>query len=202
MRQDEFQKARRISRAIQEYLESTGSNGLRSTDVYPYLSRNGIVEKDLNNGIKFRKFLKKLYDSGVLKSLIPQCKPQKSFSNEFSIEWFFYKVSNNKILSNNQTEKKINKNFDLIISDNEIDIMIDKLSRTIDKLPKKPLSTFTYNEKEIRKLYPRAYEIWSEKELKIAEIAWKIFLKVDKVAKLLKRQPSSVERQLKKNRIL
>lgn len=202
MRQDEFQKAKRISRAIQQYLESTGSNGIRSTDIYPYLCRKGLVEKDLNNGLKFRKFLRKLHNYGVLSSVIPQCKPQKSASSEKFIDWYFFKVSNNinkkpKLSENNKT-----KSFNSITSDKEADIIIMKLKATIESLPKKKSSSFSYNEQNIRKLYPRAYEKWSKQELDIAIIAWRIFKKIDKVAKLLKRQPSSVEKRLKNQNLL
>ena len=202
MRQDEFQKAKRISRAIQDYIESTGANGIRSTDIYPYLCRKGLVEKDLNNGLKFRQFLKKLYGYGVLSSTIPQCKPQKSASSEKSMEWYFYKVNSNNEKKTKSSESNITKSFRNITSDNEADVIIKKLNKTIEALPKKHPSSFTYNEQNIRKLYPRAYEKWSVKELEIANIAWKIFKKIDKVAKLLKRQPSSVEKRLKNENLL
>jgi len=198
MRQDEFQKAKRISRAIQEYLESTGSNGSRSTDLYPYLSRKGVVEKDLNNGAKFRQFLRKLYNMGVLEKLIPQCKPQKSFSSEKFMEWRFYKVINEKSISIKTNLKKKQNNFESLTSDDEADSIINKLKPIIEKLPKKSPLSFNYTERNIRKSYPRAYEKWTERELKIAEITWNIFLKVNKVAELLKRQPSAVEKRLKK----
>ena len=202
MRQDEFQKAKRISRAIQEYLETTGSNGIRSTDVYPYLARNGLIEKDLNNGLKFRKFLKKLYDYGVLTSVIPQCKSQKSAYSNIFMEWYFYNVPRKINQTNKNTFEESKKDFSKITSDDEADLIINKLKFTIERLPKKPSSAFTYNEKNIRELYPRAYEIWSERELKIAEIAWSVLKKIDKVAKLLKRQPSSVEKRLKSRGVL
>lgn len=202
MRQDEFQKAKRISRAIQEYLETTGSNGVRSTDVYPYLARKGIIEKDLNNGLKFRQFLKRLHNYGVLSSVIPQCKPQESASSDIFMEWYFYNVPSKIQKLNKKIVEYPQKDFSTITTDSEADLIIDKLKFTIEKLPKKPVSMFTQNEKNIRKLYPRAYEIWSERELEIAEIAWKLLKKMDKVAKLLKRQPSSVEKRLKSKGIL
>ena len=67
---------------------------------------------------------------------------------------------------------------------------------------KKPSSSFNFNERNIRKLYPRAYEIWSARELEVLKVVWKIFLKVEKVSKLLKRQPSAVEYRLKKMGII
>jgi hypothetical protein len=43
---EDIQLALRISKGIQEYLRQTGQKGARSTDVYPFLARQGIVEKD------------------------------------------------------------------------------------------------------------------------------------------------------------
>ena len=57
---EDFQKARRISRAIQEYMEKENLNGLRSTDVYPILAQKGLVERDRHQGLFFRRFLKKI----------------------------------------------------------------------------------------------------------------------------------------------
>lgn len=202
MRQDEFQKARRISRAIQEYLETTGSNGIRSTDLYPYLARKGVIEKDLNNGLKFRKFLKRLYTQGVLTSVIPQCKPVESPSSNIFMEWYFYSVPSKTKNFSKRTVEYSKKDFSEIMSDDEADSIINKLKFTIEKLPKKPSSDFTPNEKNIRELYPRAYEIWSKRELEIAEIVWNVTKKIDKVAKLLKRQPSAVEKRLKSRGVL
>jgi len=210
MRQDEFQRARRISRAIQEYLINTGSNGIRSTDIYPYLARNGYIEKDMNNGLKFRLFLKKLYTEGTLQSVIPQCKPQKSgWSNE-QIEWWFYQVKEKNVQNhtrvddskNNENDKIQIRVFEPIMIDKEADEIINKLKFSIDQLPKKPKDSFSYVEKEIRKMYPRAYEIWTEKEIEIARIAYRLFRKLNKVAKLLRRQPSAVEMKLRSRGII
>ena len=69
---EDFQKARRISREVQRYLEEINEDGLRSTDIYPILAKKGLIEKDRHNGLHFRRFLRKLKDNDLLK-LIPQC---------------------------------------------------------------------------------------------------------------------------------
>ncbi len=89
LNQADFQKARRISRAIQEYLEIINEDGLRSTDVYPVLARKGLVPTDRHKGLYLRKFLRKLKENNLL-SLIPQCQ-YKTTQTEF-LEWYFYRV--------------------------------------------------------------------------------------------------------------
>lgn len=87
---EDFQKARRISRAIQEYLELTRENGVRSTDIYPYLAKKGLIQKDKDKGYHLRRFLIKLKENNLL-HLIPQCtcNPGKPGENE----WYFYKIN-------------------------------------------------------------------------------------------------------------
>ena len=70
--QEDYQKAKRISEAIQLFLLETGKTEIRSTDVYERLARKGLVEKDRHDGLHFRKFLQKLKDERLL-HLIPQC---------------------------------------------------------------------------------------------------------------------------------
>lgn len=87
---EDFQRARRISRAIQEYLETTHQEGIRSTDIYPYLADKGLIQKDRHNGLHFRRFLIKPKDNNLI-NLIPQCTCNPSLENEFN-EWYFYKA--------------------------------------------------------------------------------------------------------------
>ena len=89
----EKQKAIRISKAIQHFLEKNGMDAVRSTDVYPYLSRQGLVERDNDNGRIFRKFLHKLRENNLLE-LIPQCKAKPGKFTH--INWWFYKQKNLK----------------------------------------------------------------------------------------------------------
>jgi len=86
--QSEFQKARRISRAIQKHLEMIDKDGLRSTDLYPVLARKGLVLKDRHNRLYFRKYLLRLKNNNLL-HLIPQCQ-YRTTTTEF-LEWYFYR---------------------------------------------------------------------------------------------------------------
>lgn len=199
LRQDQFQLARRISRTIQEYLEAISQDGLRSTDVYPVLARKGIIEKDRHNGLKFRQFLKMLYDNNALTQLIPQCKSVPPTKHQKYMEWYFYKQPTSKL--NIDRDPGEDKAVIIVntprMSDDEIDADIEIKSELINQLPKRSSSYFKLNELETRRNYPRAYEIWTEKEIDIMVTAWRSYRKVNKVALLLKRQPSSVEGKLK-----
>ncbi|WP_133686354.1 hypothetical protein [Maribacter spongiicola] len=190
---EEFQKARRISRAIQEYLEQTGSHGVRSTDVYPLLARKGLIQKDRHNGVHFRNYLKRLHKSGML-NLIPQCKANKNKSKSY--EWRFYSVPDSKIISNVES---VNVDNPIVpdITEAEIDDLILKTKSHIDKLPKIDTSILPPQILELRKNYPRAYEKWTEREYDIMNRAFVKFKNIYKVAELLRRQPSVVRKKLK-----
>ncbi|GGX33825.1 hypothetical protein [Aquimarina muelleri] len=191
---DDFQKARRISRYIQEYLEMLNQDGLRSTDIYPYLAKKGIIEKDKHQGIHFRKFLHKLKKMELL-NLIPQCS-YRNTTTDF-VEWYFYRVSDNNESAANEDNSSENKKLHIpILSELEIDTLIEKAKPHVEKLPKRDESEFSYTELETRKLYPRAYEKWTEKEIEIMTRAYNKFQKIDKVAQLLKRQPSVVTKKI------
>lgn len=68
----DIQKALRISKAIQEHLESTPTVNVSSTDLYFVLADRGLVERDKEQGQHFRAFLTKLVKANML-NLIPQC---------------------------------------------------------------------------------------------------------------------------------
>jgi len=190
---EDFQKARRISRAIQEYLEFTGNDGARTTDLYDYLSNKGVIEKDRHQGVKFRQFLKRLKDNDMLK-LIPQC--TYSYSKYDVHEWRFYKIDSNKTPeSTPQKENISHREHFPVISGAEIDELIAKAKPHIDSLPKKT-DEFTAQHLETRNNYKRAYEYWTPREDEIATRAFLKFQRIDKVAQLLERQPSAVERRL------
>lgn len=193
---EDFQRAKRISRAIQEYLELINQDGLRSTDIYPVLAKKGLIEKDRHNGLHFRKFLKKLKEYNMLKSLIPQCE-YRTTKTEF-LEWYFYrsKVNTSKDIASKTERKK------LIIpetTEEEINELIEKAENHIARLPKRDTSDFTPQMNEIRNNYPRAYEIWTEREIEIMLRAYKKFKRIDKVAELLQRQPSVVKERIENN---
>ncbi|AVR47040.1 hypothetical protein C7S20_18300 [Christiangramia fulva] len=86
---DEIKKALKIRNAVQHYLEMAKKVNIRSTDVFPYLVRKGIFEADKNNGLFFRRFLKKLYKANMLHSLIPQCTYVPGINGEIFGEWYF-----------------------------------------------------------------------------------------------------------------
>ena len=69
----EIQQALRISKAIQEHLESTRAVNVPSTDLYGILADRKLVERDTEKGHHFRLFLRKLVKANML-NLIPQCK--------------------------------------------------------------------------------------------------------------------------------
>lgn len=133
---EDLQRARRISPAIQEYLEYSKKEGVRSTDVYPYLAKRGQIEQDRHNGLHFRKFLPKLKENNLL-GLIPQCTCNPGLKNEFN-EWYFYrdntlfKKDPNSQISKNRNESIISPE----ISKNEIDETIINLRPQIKQLPK------------------------------------------------------------------
>ncbi|MCD8044056.1 MAG: hypothetical protein LUH10_13440 [Tannerellaceae bacterium] len=193
---EEFQKARRISKEIQSYLESINADGLRSTDLYPILARKNLIEKDKENGLHFRRFLHRLMDLGVLGSLIPQCKPQKNLNNNSFTDWYFYRVYNKDKEPQTVLDKEPRDIKMPELSDVEIDELIKEWSPEVDKLPKRNLSDFDYPKLDTRKSYARAYEIWTSAEIHLMTRAYNKFKKIDKVASLLKRQPSAVKRKL------
>lgn len=190
---EDFQKARRISRAIQEHLEQVNDDGLRTTDLYPILARKKLIEKDKYNGIHFRRFLKKLKENNLLK-LIPQCKFKYSQNNSQFVEWYFYRVD---VSINSKQESKVSKNIITPkLSEKEIDNLIEKAKPYIEKLPKKDSKRFTFPQLETRKMYSRAYEKWSDREIEIMNRAYNKFGRIDKVAELLKRQPSVISKKI------
>jgi hypothetical protein len=85
---EDYQKAKRISDAIQEFLLQTGMKDARSTDVYDMLARKGLIEKDRHQGYHFRKFLLKLKTANVLSQIIPQCTFTTNESGDN--EWHFH----------------------------------------------------------------------------------------------------------------
>lgn len=190
---EEFQKARRISRAIQEYLDSAIQRDVRSTDIYDYLARKNLIEKDRHKGIHFRKFLDKLKKYSYLK-LIPQCSCVES-KNGFN-EWHFHSVSKERQELDDIKVSNVNKNIEPMISEKEVDALIEMNKEAIDKLPKRNTDNFTHIQIETRKNYTRAYEYWSEKEIEIMRKTYLIFKRIDKVAELLRRQPSAVQTKI------
>jgi hypothetical protein len=190
---EDFQKARRISRAIQEYLEQINEDGLRSTDVYPFLAKKGLIEKDRHDGLHFRRFLRKLKENNYL-SLIPQC--QFNTTRTEFLEWYFYRVKSDSDFTVSTSINEPRKVKVPEMTEMEIDEIIKKEKSKINELPKRDKAYFTPQMLEIRENYPRAYERWTGKEIDIMRWAFEKSKRIDKVAELLGRQPSVVKRRL------
>ncbi len=194
--QEDFQKARKIARAIQDYFRQVLSNHARSTDLYPYLARLNLVEKDRHQGIHFREFLSRLKTKGLLK-LIPQCKCEEFPNRKY--EWHFRKMSDDEFnkLTNPTPSKQATKTHTPALPMEEINRLIAASQNAIDKLPKTDDSNFTVQQQEIRKTYSRAYEIWTPTEDNYLLRASNKFNNIDKIGELLRRQPSAVKLRLR-----
>lgn len=192
---EDIQLAIRISKGIQEYLRQTGQKGARSTDVYPFLARKGIVEKDRHDGLHFRNFLIKLKKAGMLK-LIPQCTHQLSENGKN--EWYFYRASDER--ANHSDLRSSGEKAEMIympqMTKEAIQELLEMERPNVEKLRKRDSSGFTPQEIEIRRNYPRAYEYWSDDEYLIMKRVYSACRSVNKVAELLLRQPHVVMEKL------
>jgi hypothetical protein len=192
---EDRQRALRIGKAIQEYLLSTGQKDARSTDVYEYLARKGLIEKDRHQGLHFRAFLGKLKNAGLLK-LIPQC--THSVSEKGTNEWRFYLASDRRaVLADiKQTGKKATVVYMPKMTKEEIVQWLNEEKPNVEKLTKIDSSKLKPQEIELRKMYPRAYETWTEDEIMILERTYLATRNIDKIAELLCRQPHRVKEKL------
>lgn len=111
---NDIKKALKIKNAVQHYLEMTKDVNIRSTDVFPYLVRKGIFDADKNNGLFFRRFLKKLYKANMLKSLIPQCSYVPGINGEIFGEWYFNISSSNSFVGEIKCSETNNDEPDII----------------------------------------------------------------------------------------
>ena len=194
---EDFQRARRISRAIQGYLDTINQDGLRSTDVYPYLARQGLVEKDRHQGLHFRKFLRKLKDCNALQ-LIPQCSYQPT--SHHAVEWYFRRVPADKQQLRQSDPEEAPAVRVSNISEEEADRLIKLARPHVEALPQRTdINSYTPQQIATRKNYPRAYELWTPREVEIMVRAFRKFGRVDKVATLLNRQPSVVKQKLRES---
>lgn len=172
-------------------------DGFRSTDVYDYLAKKGLIEQDRHNGLHFRKFLNKLRKNDLLK-LIPQCQWKPSAHSEMN-EWYFYRTGKT-ISSHTVTDKSIQNSKSIImpsISETEIDELITKYKPIVKNLPSRTDKKYTLQEQDTRKKYLRAYEYWSDEEVKLLRDFYLLIKRIDKTAILLDRQPSMVEYRLR-----
>lgn len=193
---EEFDRAVQISHAIKKYFKSTGKNHFRSTELYEYLARKGLTERDNNNGVQFRNFLKKLKDKNLL-YLIPQCRPDAAKNHT---NWFFYPVSNISAytyLGHKPTLLKDNPPLIEPVTKEKVDELVEKAKSFLDELPKKEETPFPHQERQLRRFYPRAYEEWTDKEKRLMNRAYELTHSVFITAKILKRQPHIVEQKLR-----
>ena len=173
----------------------TGESDLRSTDVYPYLARKGLVEKDRHNGLRFRQFLNKLKDNDLLK-LIPQCVCIPGLQNEMN-EWHFYTAKQN--CTAGDPSHQVPEKTQIIVpamTESEIQTYVSEHKPLVEALPKRLNKVFTPQELDTRRDYPRAYETWTDQEITIMNEFYLLSKNIDKVAQLLKRQPSAVAKRL------
>ncbi|MFT4095310.1 MAG: hypothetical protein QM640_16905 [Niabella sp.] len=189
--QEDFQKTRRISSAIQQFLIQTGMKDARTTDVYETLTRKGLIEKDRYHGLHFRNFLRQLKDANLL-HLIPQC---SSNTGTRGNEWYFNPVPNSSSKPVNII-KQASVHHRPAMSKDEIALLINEEREHVEKLPVRTDKKYTIQELEIKQHYPRAYEIWTNEEY---EILKKVFIQcknVEAISLLLKRQPHIVKEKI------
>jgi hypothetical protein len=179
--------ALRISQALQEYFDRERIVGpLRSNEVYEILVRQGLIERDRHQGIKFREFLHRLRKENQL-YLIPQCRVEETRGNQ--VNWFFESTpgkvpTQRKLVPIAQAVQK--KTVDL-----------EAIRREVDQLPKRDTSDFGVVELETRKNYPRAYEYWTPKEEELLKQVYAEIQDPMELSRLFKRQPSAIENRVK-----
>lgn len=190
--QELFQKCRRISAAMQEFLVQTGMVNARSTDVYEFLARKGLIEKDRHNGLHFRSFLKQLKDSNLLHLI-------KHFScveNKNSLEWYFNPFNIEPTNTSVGSNVSVMQHYPVMEKQN-LEILINEESVNIKLLPTREDIHYTPQQLEIKQYYPRAYEYWTDQEHEILIRVYQQCKNSDAVALLLKRQPHVVEEKIK-----
>ena len=191
--QEDYQKAKRISEAIQEFLLHTGMKDARSTDVYDMLARKGLIEKDRHQGYHFRKFLLKLKDANVLSQVIPQCTFSSNGRGEN--EWHFH-LSAKKTTNSTGMGQKATVLHKPAMSKDEIHRLMQEESPNVEMLPVRTDKKYTPQELSIKKNYPRAYDYWTKNEYKILDRVYQQCKNVDAVAGLLQRQPHIVKEKI------
>jgi hypothetical protein len=190
--QELFQKCRRISAAIQDFLVQTGMVNARSTDVYEFLARKGLVEKDRHNGLHFRSFLKQLKDSNLL-YLIKQC---SCIENKNSLEWYFNPVNTAPSKTSVGSKVSVMQHYP-VMEKQKLEPLLNVESANVELLPVREDIQYTSQQLEIKHYYPRAYEYWTDHEHEILVRVYQQCKNLDAVALLLKRQPHVVEEKIK-----
>jgi hypothetical protein len=180
------------------FLHQTGMQNARSTDVYDFLARKGLVEKDRHQGYHFRQFLKKLKNANVLSRVIPQCSFTTNERGEN--EWRFH-LSTKKIGISTDADKTAALIHKPAMSSDEISRLLEEETANVVMLPVRTDKKYTPQELSIKKNYPRAFEYWTEHEYNILDRVYLQCKNVDAVARLLKRQPHIIKEKLEAKRI-
>lgn len=195
----DYSQARRISRAIEEYFDIAGKTTLRSTEIYPYLRRKGILAQDRHNGLYLRRFLKRLKRNHAL-NLIPQC--EAIDQNEVFTNWYFrsarrkmeevYRVQRGEKPS---AKASVPKTTPLSTQCPKSSLAL--CAEAIQQWPiRKPTEQQPELVRRIRKQHPRAYEPWKEEEDKLLKLFPMEQPKA--LAAVFKRQPSAIRSRRKK----
>jgi hypothetical protein len=194
--QAEFQKIKRISEAIQQFLLQTGMIDARSTDLYEFLARKGLIEKDRHQGYHFRTWLRELKEANLL-YLIPQC----SFNiNDRGHEWYF-NLARKPSGKPTGPEKKASVLHNPAMTKEDKDLLMRKEKLNVENLPQRTDIKYTSQQMEIRKYYPRAYENWTEIEYGILERVYLQCRDMSAVATLLQRQPHIVKEKIERMKL-
>ena len=128
----EIQKALRVSRLIQEYIEMVRTSNLNSNDVTDYLERKQMFPSHPQKGFYLRQFLHKLRKEGYLDSLIPQAKYQNPVGSELLGSWSFNdaKASMPKVIrvKIDETKKEEDEPMNFRIAEEIVQLLIEGIN--------------------------------------------------------------------------
>jgi hypothetical protein len=180
-------RAIKISQALQYYFDNdtSGRKSLRSTDAYNLLLRTGLVERDDQEGILFRIFLKRLKEKNAL-NLIPQLRIE--IVTPKLTHWFFESSPSKTI--KNKNLRPVPKPMPAFSFD-EAEIVKQVLT-----FKKKDRSEFTYAQLAAKEEYSRAYEYWEKEEDALLMKVVKEIKDPNRLADLFGRQPSAIKSRL------
>lgn len=181
-------RAIKISQTLQDYFNKNKCyTNLKSTEAYDILVIKKIVDRDWQHVVKFRKFLNHLKKNGDL-DLIPQCVAEKG-KRKFTT-WTFHSeptktisAKNLRTASQSSAKTTLNKS---------------EIKKKIELFPKRETPFLTDVHLETRKIYKRAYEIWTKDEDLLLICVVEEIKNIDSLSMLFQRQPRAVQARLKK----
>lgn len=185
--QADIRQALRISNVLQTYFDKNPKAGtLNSVEAYAILKRDIATEVDRHDGIKFRQFLAHMEEHNAL-DLIPQCRFERVAKNKTN--WHFNSAPGKTI----RTKGNLTPLYDV----NTVKTLdIPALVKLIKTLPALQDSELTDIQAETRQKYPRAYDLWTEKEESMLQEAAKEIPDDTKLSALFQRQPSAIKARL------